>query len=357
MDFVLVRTISSSALILLWGAQAPIPSVDDLEPMIRLLTSEDPIAFREAQDRLMKLGPDVVPVLFERMVVADWELKPRLMEVLNEHGQAYSVRKMTEGTAEEKIHAAILYELIDWEEKTNSREYRMMEHILLNGIKSDDPYLRTLAAVALVHDEKANNAIDHFYQIVPVLIEGVDAPLYLNRRARFDPFVTPLFGVGTTLDVLIGDRLACSELDERAKDIDEKREDGATPATEQRRQKALLEKNRALLDEVKAYWRNWWSLHCTQNLAGIGTLMIERNLSMLPDREMTWAEYQVAPAERSQAYYSSSKIKHVEIIKGSLNFWTGQDFQYAQEWRVWWKDHRNTYEGPGRPRGDNDDGE
>ena len=58
----------------------------ELEQLIQDLIVDDAKAARAAQEQLRKMGREVVPVLFDRLVTSGWDLKPPLLEVLSYHG-------------------------------------------------------------------------------------------------------------------------------------------------------------------------------------------------------------------------------------------------------------------------------
>ena len=83
----------------------------DIETLVKALTSEDAGTTREAQKKLEAMGAEIVPTLFEKLLRADWELKPRLLEVLSAHGRDFAKQKLLNGNDTEKIYAALVYEL------------------------------------------------------------------------------------------------------------------------------------------------------------------------------------------------------------------------------------------------------
>lgn len=69
--------------LLVQGARRDQP---ELEPLVGNLTSEDAKTAGDARQTLESMGPEVVPVLFEKLLTADWTLRPRLLEVLAAKG-------------------------------------------------------------------------------------------------------------------------------------------------------------------------------------------------------------------------------------------------------------------------------
>ena len=123
----------------------------DVDAHVANLTSEDAKVAEEARHYLEAKGADVVPVLFDKLLVADWTLRPRLLEVLSKHGREFAKQKLLAGNETEKTFAGLVYELTraGQPDDYDTPEFAAMVEALLKAIKSDDKTLRAAAEQAL----------------------------------------------------------------------------------------------------------------------------------------------------------------------------------------------------------------
>lgn len=305
-------------------------AMPDVAPQVANLTSEDAKVAEEARQNLEAKGADVVLVLFEKLLVADWTLRPRLLEVLSAHGREFAKQKLLKGNDTEKVYAALVYELSfpcnDEHHDYSSPEFKAMVEALLRAIKSEDKYLRAASGLALVYDEKSIVFFQHFHEIIPVLLSSFDTDLVIRRRAREDPSEVVMIGICLRLDALIGDRPAYLEFSRRLGK--QTVPSGNTGASIQRAMSRDLAAYRAQLDELGTYWNDWWKQHANMSVGQIGTLIIERDISLLKE---------ISATTRHQSTMAASF---------SLRLWTGQFVFDAEEAEMWWKDNRSTYLGP-----------
>ncbi len=299
----------------------------DVEALVADLTSEDVKTALEAQKNLEAMGADVVPVLFDKLLVADWTLRPRLLEVLSANGREFAKQKLLKGNDTEKIYAALVYELTraGQPDDYDSPEFDAMVKSLLRAIKSDDKYLRAAAVVALIHDERSSLPFKYYHDIVPALISSFDTDLVIYRRAHFDSFATLILGMCLTLDGLVGDRLAFTEA---RLDRDTKLLEDHERLSDRGRVRGFLRINKGEIATLREYWSSWWARHSSDNLIELGSLIIERNLAIF-DAE------------------PSADSLRAAIAGGGLEAWTGESFgDSASAWRTWWNARKREYQGP-----------
>jgi hypothetical protein len=305
---------------------AQAPPVGRTDELVGQLTSDDPKVADGARRELEAMGAKVVPLLFEKLLTADWTLKPRLLEVLSAHGREFAKQKLLNGNDSEKIYAALVYELTRAGEPDDyhTPEFNAMVQGLLQGIKSDDKYLRAAAGVTFVWDDKKTIWFDHLHDLIPALISSFDTELIIPRRRKPGPWDVPFSAICEALDGLIGDRLAYFEMKPK---IDEKMRRTVPEGAHSQRQVALaLGGAREEIEQLRNYWEGWWNRQSGRTATRIGALLIERNLRILETHE--------------------SDTRPNRIADWSLEFWTGVDRGSLDEWRSWWSVHRDTYSGP-----------
>jgi hypothetical protein len=325
-------TIIGLALVNAAACAGPEDAPPEIGKLTQQLTSEDVKVAKEARAKLEAMGAEVVPALFEKLPAADWTLKPRLLEVLSAHGREFAKQKLKKGTENEKTYAALVFELTRAGEKPDhdTPEFKAMVEALLKAIKSEDKSLRAVAGAALVYDEDNTVFFDHLHEIIPALISSFDTELVVRRRAREDASEVVMVGICLRLDALIGDRLAYLEFSRRLGK--QTVPSGNTGASIQRAMSRDLVAYRAQLDELGTYWNDWWKQHANMSVGQIGTLMIERDISLLKE---------ISATTRHESTMAASF---------SLRLWTGQFVFNAGEAEKWWKDNRSTYHGPRVPR-------
>jgi len=299
--------------------------VDDL---VAQLTSEDPKIAEEARRSLEGMGAGVVPALFEKLLVADWTLKPRLLEVLSAHAREFAKQKLLNGNDTEKIYAALVYELTraGQPDDYDTPEFAAMVDALLRAIKSDDKYLRAAAIDALLHDRENDIVFQHYHEIVPAMISSFDVDLVIKRRTRAGGFAT-LWNICMALESLAGDRLAFFE-SEAAMQQRAKAKGIPAGASDTAQVRLLIDANRQALEGLRDEFTAWWRKNSTKSIDEIGKLMIERNLAVLE-------------AE------SSPSTERARAATGSLETWTGHiRARTSTEWRAWWNENAHSYTGP-----------
>jgi hypothetical protein len=304
------------------------PPVGKTDELIGQLTSEDPKLAESAKQALEAMGAEVVPVLFAKLLTADWTLKPRLLEVLSAHGREFAKKKLLTSNDTEKIYAALVYELTRGAEPDDygTLQFAAMIESLLRAIKSDDKYLRAAAGLAVVYDRKSTVFFDHFHEVVPALLSSFDTELVIKRRAPEDPSDVLLAGICFRLDGFIGDRLAYAQTETAlwagVKDFP------LEPNGMQRTLSKLLPSWRPHLDTLRQYWQTWWDDHKNLSTVAIGRIIIERNISFLE------------AANNSGGYQDSV------VVSSLLELWTRRFFTKGREARTWWTAHKDTYQGP-----------
>lgn len=305
-------------------------NLETFERLVRELVSEDAKTAREAEEQLHRM-PYAVPALFERLVEANWDLKPPLLEVLArvKGGRDYARSKLFYGMEAEKTYAALLYELIDQGEDTESCEYAAMVEVLLKALKSEDKKLRAAAGLAVIYEENSAPVVfQHLHEIIPALISSFDTDLVIDRRWRGDPSDIIFFGICYRIDVLIGNRFAFQDFlsDPQNHSV---RLEGDDTFSLRRTVPKFLSANRQEINKLKSFWRNWWNKHSELSLREIGIAIIERNLRVLDVLDpRQWAD-------------------HDAMAHGSLELWTQGIYSRApDDWASWWSKHKETYEGP-----------
>lgn len=300
----------------------------DVDAHVANLSSEDPKVAEEARRYLEARGADVVPGLFDKLLVADWTLRPRLLEVLSANGREFAKQKLKNGSDTEKIYAALVYELTRAGEPDDydTPEFKAMVEALLKAIKTEDKNLRAASIDALLHDPSNALAFRYYYDLVPAMILSFDVDLVIVRRTRAGGFVT-LWNICMALEWLAGDRLAFLD-SEPAMQQRAKESKVPVDATDTAQVQAFIEANRGAIEELRTELIQWWRAHSTKSIAEIGRLIIERDISIL-EREPS------LDTERSRA------------AKGGLRSWTGEIRpRTATEWRAWWSEHQIDYRGP-----------
>lgn len=317
------------------------PNEPDIERLVKDLISQEAKVAREARKQLERMA-HAVPVLFKKLVATDWDLKPPLLEVLARihGGRDYARLKLFHGTPEEKTYAALLYELIDQGEDSESREYPVMVEVLLEALKSEDKYLRAAAGRALIHYEEDNTAFfEHFHEIVPVLISSFDTDLVIDRRHRDDPTQVVFIGISMWLDVMIGDRMAYLDVESNLwKTVGPLGDDHLEL---RRGMVQVLTANREDIENLRAYWQEWWNKHRKMSVVEIGRLIIERNLRFIPEPK---------PTRREMIKWPLAKREQYRLSEWSLELWTGEYFLPHEDSRKWWTQHKAAYKGPIRRR-------
>ena len=304
----------------------------DVDAQVANLTSEDPKAAEEARRNLEAKGADVVPVLFDKLLVADWNLRPRLLEVLSKHGREFAKQKLKNGSETEKIYAALVYELsvacAGEEHDYDSPEFKAMVEALLRALKGEDKYLRAAAGLALVYDDGSTVFFEHFHEIIPALISSFDTDLVIDRHERGGPAEVVFIAIAEKLDAFIGDRLAYGDFESGPRD-DSVRLHGDSGAELQRSMSKIIAAYRPRLDQLKHYWQTWWDEHSKMTPRELGTVIIERNLKLLE---------QTAPPRGDEVWMGA---------KWSLRLWAGTSV-YPRDWATWWGTKKPTYAGPKR---------
>jgi len=305
-------------------ARAQVSHVDDL---IARLCSPDGTISRQASQELLAARDELAPVFFDRYVSADWSIKPRLLERLVGTTHAIVRTKLLHGTDSERIHAALL---CAYSKLSSCREAAVAP--LLGAMKSDDKHLRAVASYALVYDDENGVVFDHFHEIVPVLISSFGTPIILDLHGN-SPGNSLIFGIGTALDALIGDRLAFLEMQSKLRRVNST-DEGGSPRAAQEYTERLLAANQDQFDNLRSYWETWWKTHSTRTTTELGILIIERNIAILG-------------AKRVEGTHTFTAA----LAEGSLQAWTGQDTVEGHEgWNAWWKEARRSYDGPPRQR-------
>jgi len=321
--FVFVLVLTNSCL---HGRQLDAPA--DVDRLVAQLTSEDPKTADQAKRELEGMGTRIVPVLFHKLLVADWTLRPRLLEVLSAQGSEFAKQKLKDGTDTEKIYAALVYELSvacsaeDFE--YDAPEFAAMVEALLKAIKNEDKYLRAAAGAALVYDEESTAWFRHFHEIVPALISSFDTDLIIDRCNRGGPVEIVLIVICYNLTALIGDRVIDAEELLFAGPPDSSPQEGLNA-------RAVIGKRladkRSEVDRLRTSWQTWWKDHSNLTAVEIGVLMIERNLGILAAKSSSKDDWSIMTAN------------------WSLEKWTGT-CEASEEWGDWWKRKRATYDGP-----------
>jgi len=300
----------------------------EIETLVKSLTSEDESAAGDARRKLEEKGAEIVPVLFGKLLTSDWELKPRLLEVLSAHGREFATQKLLQGTDAEKTYAALVYELSfpcnDDHHDYDSPGFKAMVEALLKALKSDDKNLRAAAGAALLYDEGEGSTVffDHLHEIVPVLISSFDTDLIIDRCQRAGPVNVVLMLIGMNLEVLVGDRFIDVDKEVFSRPPEMKINDPRDPQAYMRK---VLSDNRAKVAELRAEWETWWNEHSKLTAAEIGRLMIERSL-------------RVVAADPSSTDDSTSMAAELCLEK-----WTGS---YHFNWNDWWEKNKASYKGP-----------
>jgi hypothetical protein len=266
----------------------------------------------------------LAPVFFDRYVSADWSTKPRILERLVGTKHEIVRTKLLQGTENERTHAALVL--------AYSRHLSPDAVApLLAATKSDNKRLRALASYALVGADDAVVLFDHFHEIVPALISSFGIPVILELY--HSPGDSLIFGIGTTLDGLIGDRFAYLEMQSKLRRIDSTHE-GDSPSAAQDYTERLVAANQDQIDDLRTYWETWWKTHSTLTTTQLGALIIERNIGILA-------------AGRSDG----SPALTVDLAERSLQLWTGRESMEGVEgWISWWKEAKRSYNGPPRER-------
>ncbi|MEK7710521.1 MAG: hypothetical protein AAB341_01380, partial [Planctomycetota bacterium] len=324
----MISTIIGVALVNTVACAGPEGVPPEIEELTRQLTSEYSKVGEEARRNLETMGAEVVPKLFDKLLVADWTLKPRLLEVLSAHGREFAKQKLLKGNETEKSYAALLYELTRAGEPNDydTAEFKAMVDALLKAIKSDDKYLRAAAIDALLHDTEKGVVFEHYRDLVPAMISSFDVDLVIKRRTRAGGFVT-LWNICMALESLGGDRLAFFE-SEKAMQARAKGKRIPAGASDTAQVRVFIDANGQHLDVLRQDLASWWTKHSTQSVVEIGKLMIERNLSIL-EREP------FPDTERAR------------VVIGSLETWTGNVKPRSfEEWRAWWRENQDSYAGP-----------
>jgi hypothetical protein len=291
------------------------------------LTSEDEKTANDARAALEGMGEAVVPVLFDRLLAADWTLRPRLLEVLSAHGREFAKQKLLHGNDTEKVYAALVYELTrgGQPDDTETPEFKAMVEALLRAVKSDDKYLRAAAALALVHDDDIPLFFDHLHELIPVMISSFDTDLIIFHRAHADLNDVAFMGLCLHLDAFIGERPIYQ--DNEAALFSGLQRTGQGPIAMQRLMSELLRTKAGKIDEMRSYWSGWWKLHSSLRAVEIGRIMIERNLDLFE---------KLAP---------NGKPYSDVLVASMLAQWTGID-RGRDEAIEWWQTHRDSYAGP-----------
>ncbi len=301
------------------------PTEADIERLVQDLLSDESKTRYEARKQLERT-PHVVPVLFKKLVEADWDLRPPLLDVLSETkgGRDYARLKLFHGSTEEKTYAALLYELIDVGENRRPGEYAAMVEVLLKALKSEDKNLRAAAALALLHDEPHSLFFEHLHELVPAMISSFDTPVVLDRGVH-DVSSGVFIGICTFLDALIGGRVGY--LGAESTNFRNAQKPGLDRTiSPQQGMVEFLAANRTQIEKLRRYWQDWWDNHAKLTPVEIGVLVIERNIPLLQrDRE---------DEQRLTAEYS-------------LELWTmGMYVATPEDWAFWWAEHKDNYQGP-----------
>lgn len=307
----------------------PVDTPPGMEKLIQQLTSEDGKVAAEARAKLEGMGADVVPALFEKLLTADWTLRPRLLEVLSANGREFAKQKLLKGNESEKVYAALVYELtrVGKAPDSGTPEFKAMVEGLLRAIKTDDKYLRAAAGLALALDDKDTVWFDHFHEIIPALISSFDTDLIIEHRHKPGPWDVPFVAICDALDGLIGDRLAYHELKAT---IDENMRRVLPEGARSQHDRALaLAAASDEIQKLRTYWQEWWNQHSKMSAAEVGTLIIDRNLRILG----TTSDDRSSSGPKWTAQWS-------------LEYWTGIDKDSFDEWKAWWTIHRRAYNGP-----------
>lgn len=303
-------------------------SESKLTALVGQLTAERPKAVEQAQEALRAMGAEVVPLLFDTLLRADWTLKPRLLQVLVRHGQEFAGETLLSGDAEERNYAALIYELRVEVHTAHpgTPEYRAMCDALVRGLKSEDKNLRALSALAIVFSEDRRLLFANYYELVPALIASFDVPIILDRGLQPGPWNVPFWAISVSLDDLVGDRLAYFETEPAVNaEITRVLPDGVQSQHE------LVVALAAAGDEIgelRGYWLRWWRGHSHSPLSELGAFIIDRNLTILTRYEIS------DPAHSEDAAYRS------------LRLWTGVEMTSLERWTAWWNGHRVEYRGP-----------
>jgi len=333
-----VRVSSSLVALAAVGCLAPSPPVGPdrdpqsesrLKALVGQLTAEDAEVALEARQKLEGMGPEVVPVLFEKLLEADWTLCPRLLEVLSANGREFAKEKLLTGNDTERIYAALAYELTrgGQPDDYDTREFKAMVQALLEAIKSDDKYLRAAAGLALVYDPDSAVWFEHFHEIVPVLISSFDTELQIERGGFPEPRDVPFLAISILLDTYIGDRLAYHQLKPT---IDERMRQVLPGGARCQRERALaLAGARAEIEDLRTYWQEWWENHATLDSRQIGAKIIDRNLRILETHD--------GDTRSTSPRWCAER---------SLELWTGTTRSSKEGWGRWWNTHRVDYSGP-----------
>ena len=310
---------------------------------VQLLSNNAQIA-KAAHEQLRRM-PDAVPILFRTLVEADWDLKPPIMELLRTiKGAADFARsKLLHGDDAERTYAALLYELSANSADSNSREFSLMVDVLLDSLSDDDRNLRAAATLALTELSEGAILFKHFHAIVPAMISSFDTDLIIRRGRRQDPAEAVFVGTGLRLDLFIGDHLAYTDVEStiwaRAGTVDEQHYSAFRHSI-----RKALASSRKEIDELREYWERWWKQHARLRTAEIGSLIIERNLRFLRDSGYPHSALTKRLSETNEQFLKRREQCH--LVGGSLELWTGQRFPSADAWRVWWTEHKGTYDGP-----------
>lgn len=298
--------------------------VSEGDDLIARLCSPDGAISRQATKEFYSKRDELAPVFFDRYVSADWSIKPRILERLVGTKHAVVRRKLLEGTETERTHAALLLAY-------SSELSPDAVALLFAATKSDDKRLRALASYALLHADGAIALFDHFHEIVPALISSFGTPLILELY--HSPGDSLIFGIGTTLDALIGDRFAYLEMQSRLRRVDSTNE-GGSPRAAQDYTERLVAANQDEIDNLRSYWETWWKAHSNLTTTELGVLIIERNIGIL-----------------AAGRPDGSPALTVDTAEGSLRTWTGQhSVKGVEGWRAWWEQAKASYGGPPHER-------
>lgn len=298
----------------------------DVDAQVANLTSEDTKVAGEARRNLEVMGADVEPVLFGKLLVADWTLRPRLLEVLSKHGRDFAKKKLRTGNDTEKIYAALVYELSfpcsddDDDHDYDSPEFKAMVEALLRALKSEDKSLRAAAGAALVYDEDEDSTVffEHLHEIVPALISSFDTELFIDLCQRAGPVDVVLIVIGMNLQAFVGDRFIDVEKELFSGPPKSKVEE---PMERQAYMRKHLSAKRSTIDKLRDEWETWWKRHSHLSAVEIGVLMIERSLRVLPTDPSTMkAEW-------------------------CLQKWAGPGVAVS-DWAQWWELNKQSYRGP-----------
>jgi len=261
-------------------------------------------------------------------LVADWTLRPRLLEVLSANGRDFAKKKLLNGNESEKIYAALVYELsvscAGDEFDYDSAEFKAMVEALLRALKSEDKNLRAAAGAALVYDEESTVFFEHLHEIVPALISSFDTDLIIDRCQRAGPVDVVLIVIGMNLEAFVGDRFINVEKEVFSRPAEAKVDDPRDPQAYMRK---VLSDNRSTIDKLRAEWETWWKQHSHLSAVEIGVLMIERSLGVLAADPSGRNDWDAMTAD------------------WCLQKWAGE-YIFTRDRLNWWDKNKATYKGP-----------